>query len=208
MTACRTSTSASSLPCRGRDLEDRLLGQRRARSGLRVRSRPRGVLSPSSRAVGRHRSTPARRRQARGRPRRLGDERLQRLVHPRRGRSARRSARHHALDVRARHGRDVPGDRHRPRRAVRAGRQDHHERGNGRRDRRLPAPAPAGGGRRAHQPHRPPDGRAAPARRRPGAVHRPSNPGGPDRLARRRRRLGGSRTSATTSASTSSRPGR
>ena len=59
-------------------------------------------------------------------------QRVQRLVHHRRGRRAGRAQGDDPLDVRRHHGRDVSGDRRRPRRAVRAGWAHHHERGHGR----------------------------------------------------------------------------
>ena len=130
------------------------------------------VVSPTpQRVVGAHRPARARRRPARGRPRRVAAERLQRVVHPRSGRSPGRAQGDDALDVRRPHGRDVPVGRGRPERAVRAGRPHHHERRDGRGAGCVPAPAPPGARRRDDQHDRPAHGRAAAARRRPGAVH-------------------------------------
>ena len=85
--------------------------------------------------------------------------------------------------------RRLPEDRRRPRRAVRAGRVDRHERGHRIRHRRGAAHrasrARGGGGQR----RRPTDGRAAAARRRSGAVHPSARPGAPRRLVRRSDRL-------------------
>ena len=154
-----------------RAVQARLLAQRRQRPGVRIRGRPRGGLADAQGMVGPHRSASARRRPPRRRARSVAAQRLQRLVHPRRSRSSRRSPRDHALDVRRPDGRDVPLDRRGPGRALRAGRPHHHERRHGRRARCVPAPAASGARRRDDQHDRAPHGRAAAARRRSGAVH-------------------------------------
>ena len=81
---------------------------------------------------------------------------------------------------------DVPVDRGRPRRALRAGRPHHHERRHRRGPRRVPAPAAPGARRRDDQQDRPAHGRAAAARRRSGAVHRPPAARGRSRSRSRR----------------------
>ena len=132
-----------------------------------------------------------------GRPRRPGGVDLHRRLRARPRRAARRPPRDHPLVLRRRAGAALPGDRGRPRRALR---------------RRGPVLTSAGLSagidlclhicplrpRRAdRRPGRPRDGRLAAPRRRPGAVHRARAARRSDRPARSRRSGAGRSTIST-----------
>ena len=142
----------------------RLLPARRGRPGRRPGDQPRGA---GARAAARG-AAPGRR------PRRPGHERLQRRLHPRRGRPARRARVHDALDPRRRAGRALPGGPGQRRRALRRQRRRPDQRGHRGRDRRQPLPDPPRVRHHRRQRAGPPDGDAAAPRGRPAAVRRPA----------------------------------
>ena len=122
-------------------------------------------------------------RAANGRgPWRPGAQPVHRGLRARRRRAARRPPGDHALEVRGRASQALSAGRCGSRGALRRRGPGDHQRGDGRRDRRLPARHPPGARRRGGQRDRPPHGGRPAPRRRAGAV-RPGAGGRHDRRA-------------------------